>query len=150
MVNRTPDIPVVCRCTHISIAEHEACYKNGIVQRDISLNNIILSGGQGHLIDFDHSKFTSQMATLELAESKQISQSLRSTFLLAFDRSIVERAEAIARTKTSSTYLLNLKEFYRSDDDSDQPPLSPKDLGWPEASRAQAQEYRLMAIPGFL
>jgi len=44
--------------------EHEKCYREGIVQRDVSVNNIIVSNGEGHLIDFDHAKFTGKFKSV--------------------------------------------------------------------------------------
>ena len=42
----------------MSCSEHKECYHIGIIQQDVSANNIISNNEVGHLIDFDYSKVT--------------------------------------------------------------------------------------------
>ncbi len=52
------------------------CYHVGIIQQDISTNNIIISNGVGHLIDFDHSKVTQQFKPQVIGNHQRIEEYL--------------------------------------------------------------------------
>ena len=68
--------------------EHEKCYRKGIVQRDVSTNNIIVSNGEGHLIDFDHAKFTGQFKSVANGVSEKIEKRFWKPFLSMFDEAV--------------------------------------------------------------
>jgi len=57
----------------MSYLEHKKCYCARIVQRDVNVNNIIISNRQGHLIDFMPSSLgnSNQRHTVFLRESRR-------------------------------------------------------------------------------
>ena len=108
--------------------EHEKCYREGIVQRDVSVNNIIVSNGEGHLIDFDHAKFTGQFKSVANGVPKRIEEDLRKIFLREFDEAVISRAEEMMGNSTdASIYLVTLQKGIETGE-----PLTFQDLGWCE------------------
>ena len=75
----------------ISYLEHEKCYRTGIVQRAVSVNNIIISNGEGHLIDFDHAKFTGRFKSVANGVPERIEEDLRKPLLRKFDEAVISR-----------------------------------------------------------
>ena len=77
----------------MSCSEHEKCYHAEIIQQDISTNNIIISNGVGHLIDFDHSKVIQQFKWL----------------LGKFEELVISRAEEMMNNSDDAQeYLISL------------------------------------------
>lgn len=113
-----------------AVLEHEQCYKKGIVQQDISMNNIIISNGHGHLIDFDHSKISAQFKTLKRENPKQIRDKSRAPLLDYFEESAIRAAEEIYDL-LAEAYLIQVRDKYNP---STTPELllSLEDLGWPK------------------
>ena len=108
--------------------EHEKCYRKGIVQRDVSTNNIIVSSGEGHLIDFDHAKFTGQFKSVPNGVPKRIEEDFRKPFLRKFDEAVISRAEEMMGNSTdASIYLVTLQKGIETGE-----PLTFQDLGWCE------------------
>jgi len=108
--------------------EHEKCYREGIVQRDVSVNNIIVSNGEGHLIDFDHAKFTGQFKSVASGVPKRIEEDFRKPFLRKFDEAVISRAEEIMGDPGEAhTYLSALDKGIDVRE-----PLTLQDLGWCE------------------
>ena len=108
--------------------EHEKCYREGIVQRDVSTNNIIISNGEGHLIDFDHAKFTGRFKSVANGASERIEEKLRTYFLDKFDEEVISRAEKImGNSNHASSYLMALQKGIEVKE-----PLTLQDLGWCE------------------
>ncbi|KAJ3566488.1 hypothetical protein NP233_g6977 [Leucocoprinus birnbaumii] len=112
-----------------AIKDHEVCYRNGIIQRDVSLNNIIISNGRGHLIDFDHSKFTRQFKPLNTGTARRIRDEER--ILQSFEESVVRSAEMC--DLNPEIYLLSAKDGVESviGPRDTQQRLSLEDFGWP-------------------
>jgi len=69
--------------------EHEKCYHEGIIQRDVSINNIIVSNGEGHLIDFNHAKFTGQFKSVVNGVPERIKEFWRQWSLSEFDEAVI-------------------------------------------------------------
>jgi len=108
--------------------EHEKCYREGIVQRDVSVNNIIVSNGKGHLIDFDHAKFTGQFKSMANGVPKRIKKDFREAFLHKFDEAVISRAEEMMGNSTDAfIYLVTLQKGIETGE-----PLTFQDLGWCE------------------
>ena len=108
--------------------EHEKCYREGIVQRDVSVNNIIVSNGEGHLIDFDHAKFTGKFKPMANGVPKRMEEELRRYFLRKFDEAVISRAEEIMGNPIKAhIYLSALTEGIDVRE-----PLTLQDLGWRE------------------
>ena len=108
--------------------EHEKCYREGIIQRDVSVNNIIVSNGEGHLIDFDHAKFTGKFKSVANGVPKRIEEDLRKYFLRKFDEAVISRAEEMMGNSTdASIYLVTLQKGIETGE-----PLTFQDLGWCE------------------
>ena len=108
--------------------EHEKCYRKGIVQRDVSTNNIIVSNGEGHLIDFDHAKFTGQFKSVANGVSEKIEKRFRKPFLSMFDEAVISRAEEMMGDPAEAhTYLSALIKGIKVVE-----PLTLQDLGWCE------------------
>jgi len=105
--------------------EHEKCYREGIIQRDVSVNNIIVSNGEGHLIDFDHAKFTGQFKSVANGVPKRIEEDFRKPFLRKFDEAVISRAEEMMGNPAE--YLSSLLEGIEAEE-----PLTLQDLGWCE------------------
>jgi len=108
--------------------EHEKCYREGIVQRDVSTNNIIISNGEGHLIDFDHAKFTGRFKSVANGVSERIEEDFRKLLLRKFDEEVISRAEKImGNPGKANAYLSALVEAIEV-----RKPLTFRDLGWCE------------------
>ena len=108
--------------------EHEKCYREGIVQRDVSTNNIIISNGEGHLIDFDHAKFTGRFKSVANGVSERIEEDFRKPLLRKFDEAVISRAEKImGNSNHASSYLMELQKGSEV-----RKPLTFRDLGWCE------------------
>ena len=108
--------------------EHEKCYRKGIVQRDVSTNNIIVSNGEGHLIDFDHAKFTGQFKSVPNGVPERIKNLTRQGLLLEFDEAVISRAEEMMDNPIKAhIYLIALTEGIKTGQ-----PLTLQDLGWCE------------------
>ena len=75
----------------MSYLEHKKCYCARIVQRDVNVNNIIISNRQGHLIDFDHAKFTGQFKPTTHGVPERIEEGLREYLLGKFDEAVVSQ-----------------------------------------------------------
>jgi len=86
---------IACRKTTLAnvYLKYEKYYRKEIVQRDVSTNNIIVSNGEGHLIDFDHAKFTGQFKSVANGISEKIKKQFWKPFLSMFDEAIISRAE---------------------------------------------------------
>ena len=108
--------------------EHEKCYRKGIVQRDVSTNNIIVSNGEGHLIDFDHAKFTGQFKSVTNGVPERIKNFTRQGLLPEFDEAVISRAEEMMGNPIKAhVYLIALTEGIAVGE-----PLTLQDLGWCE------------------
>ena len=108
--------------------EHEKCYRGGIVQRDVSTNNIIISNGEGHLIDFDHAKFTGKFKSVANGASERIEEDFRKPFLRKLDEAVISRAEEMmGNPGKAHSYLSALTEGIEVEE-----PLTLQDLGWCE------------------
>jgi len=108
--------------------EHEKCYREGIVQRDVSTNNIIVSNGEGHLIDFDHAKFTGQFKSVPNGVTKRMEEDLRKYFLCKCDEAVISRAEEMMGDPAKAlVYLGALMQGIEVVE-----PLTLQDLGWCE------------------
>ena len=108
--------------------EHEKCYREGIVQRDVSINNIIVSNGEGHLIDFDHAKFTGKFKSVANGVPKRMEEDFRKPFLRMFDETVISRAEEMmGNSIDASIYLVTLQKGIETGE-----PLTFQDLGWCE------------------
>ena len=104
--------------------EHEKCYREGIIQRDVS----VMSNGEGHLIDFDHAKFTGQFKSVANGVPKRIKEGFRKAFLHKFDEAVISRAEEMMGNSTdASIYLVTLQKGIETGE-----PLTFQDLGWCE------------------
>ena len=91
--------------------EHEKCYREGIIQRDVSVNNIIVSNGEGHLIDFDHAKFTGKFKSVANGVPKRIEEDYRKFFLRKFDEAVISQAEEIMGNSSDAlSYLVALQK----------------------------------------
>ena len=115
--------------------EHEKCYREGIVQRDVSTNNIIISNGEGHLIDFDHAKFTGRFKSVANGASERIEEKLRTYLLDKFDEEVISRAEEMMGNGNQALlYLDTLRVIQPTSKlpSGQQLRLSMKDLGWCE------------------
>ena len=108
--------------------EHEKCYREGIVQRDVSVNNIIVSNGEGHLIDFDHAKFTGKFKSVANGVPKRMEEELRRYFLRKFDEAVISRVEEMmGNSDDALSYLVALQKGIEVGE-----PLTLQDLGWCE------------------
>ena len=108
--------------------EHEKCYREGIVQRDVSVNNIIVSNGEGHLIDFDHAKFTGKFKPMANGVPKRMEEELRRYFLRKFDEAVISRVEEMmGNSDDALSYLVALQKGIEVGE-----PLTLQDLGWCE------------------
>jgi len=106
--------------------EHEKCYQEGIVQQDVSTNNIIVSNGEGHLIDFDHAKFTGQFKSVPNGVTKRMAEDLQKHFLSMFDEAVISRAkEMMGDPAKALVYLGTLIQGIKVVE-----PLTLQDLGW--------------------
>ncbi|KAJ3553422.1 hypothetical protein NP233_g12647 [Leucocoprinus birnbaumii] len=63
-----------------AIADHEKLYRQGVIQRDVSPHNILLFEGEGHLIDFDHSKISIPRTLLDLSAKPESPARTREAF----------------------------------------------------------------------
>ncbi|KAF5356963.1 hypothetical protein D9756_006582 [Leucocoprinus leucothites] len=113
-----------------AIIEHEEYYKKRIIQRDINVNNIIISKGQGHLIDFDYSKITAQFKTLKREYPKQIGEKHRLAWLDYFEESAIRATEELYDLRPGE-YLVEVCNKYNPSETPDLL-LSLDDLGWPK------------------
>ena len=121
---------IACKKTTLAnvYLEHEKCYRKGIVQRDVSTNNIIVSNGEGHLIDFDHAKFTGQFKSVPNGVSEKIEKRFRKPFLSMFDEAVISRAEEMMGDPAKAlVYLGTLIQGIEVVE-----PLTLQDLGWCE------------------
>jgi len=108
--------------------EHEKCYRERIIQRDVSVNNIIVSNGEGHLIDFNHAKFTGQFKSVAIGVSDRIKEFWRQKLLSEFDEPVISRAEEMMDNPIKAhIYLISLTEGIKAEE-----PLILQDLGWCE------------------
>ena len=112
----------------MSFSEHEKCYRAGIIQRDISDYNIIISNGEGHLIDFDCSKVTQRFQPQVNGDHQRIEESFRQLLPEEFEESVISRAEEIMGSSGSAKHYLTgllVNNVHTR-------PLSFNDLGWCE------------------
>ncbi|EKM83214.1 hypothetical protein AGABI1DRAFT_104928 [Agaricus bisporus var. burnettii JB137-S8] len=96
------------------VEELGSLYKKGIIHRDVSPGNLILSDSGGHIIDFDHSKITfeTRKATVQRKESEDV----------------LEVASAILEnTAPAENYVGYLKILWNVKDR----PATPTDFRWP-------------------
>jgi serine/threonine protein kinase len=121
---------------HLS-SDHERCYKAGIIHRDVSVNNIVLSGGEGHLIDFDHCKitnrstdhFTHLIANPPPTDPKERWRTVWST---VFEKRILD---IIAATHPGEKPLSSLQQRLRPELFEQSTPVSVSDLGWDQVRK---------------
>ena len=105
--------------------EHEKCYHEGVVQQDVSINNIIVSNGEGHLIDFNHAKFTGQFKSVVNGVFKRIKEFWCQWLLSEFDEAIIFQAEEIMDNSSDAlSYLVALQKGIETRE-----PLTLQDLG---------------------
>jgi len=126
--------------------EHEKCYCEGIVQQDVSTNNIIISNGEGHLIDFDHAKFTGRFKSVANDVPERIKEFWRQGLLSEFDEAVISRAEEMMGNANQALLYLHTLMVVQP---TSKPPsgqqlrLSMKDLGW-------CEEVNLILLMGSL
>ena len=112
----------------MSFSEHEKCYHIGIIQQNISTYNIIISNGEGYLIDFDCSKVTQLFEPQVNGDYQRIEESFCQSLLEEFEESVIFQAEEIMGSSISAqeylTSLLVNNVHIR--------PLSFNDLEWCE------------------
>ena len=121
--------------------EHEKCYRGGIVQRDVSTNNIIISNGEGHLIDFDHAKFTGRFKSVANSVPERIRESWRQELLSEFDEAVISRAEEMMGNPGKAlSYLVELQGDIEIGE-----PLTFQDLGWCEKVSPARPSYGKLA-----
>jgi serine/threonine protein kinase len=146
---------------HLQLSsDHERCYKAGIIHRDVSVNNIVLSGGEGHLIDFDHCKITNRSTdyfTRLIAEPPPTDpkERWRTMWSAIFEKRILD---IIAVTHSGEEHIplgslerrLHPKLFERSN------LVSASDLGWDQVRETLLRSppilmcyFQLYRIPSF-
>ncbi|KAF9453694.1 hypothetical protein P691DRAFT_771245 [Macrolepiota fuliginosa MF-IS2] len=106
--------------------ELEAMYKNGIIHRDVSLHNGIITKTGGHIIDFDHSKITTQFAPLP-RDGAALDLSQCALLSRAYGDEVIQLAERIYG-ELAGTYLLNASIAHRPSPHSNA--YTAHDLGW--------------------
>ena len=113
--------------------EHEKCYREGIVQRDVSTNNIIISNGEGHLIDFDYAKITGRFKLVANGVPERIKEFWYQGLLSKFDEAVISQAEEMmGNANQAFLYLHTLMVVQPTSKlpSGQQLRLSMKDLGW--------------------
>lgn len=110
-------------------SEHEWLYKAGIIHCDISTNNILISGGKGSLIDFNHSKIMICTQTLSLLTSEYLRP--KSAWTDYFPK-VDERVFEFAKWRLGCiavAYLYSVAEMWKLDlEDGDVKTMT--DFGW--------------------
>ena len=94
----------------MSCSEHKECYHIGIIQQDVSANNIISNSKVGHLIDFDYSKVTQQFKPQINSNYQRIRKSLYQVLLKYFEKlAILQVEEMMGNYNHTHEYLSHLK-----------------------------------------
>ncbi|KAF7777865.1 hypothetical protein Agabi119p4_3937 [Agaricus bisporus var. burnettii] len=89
-------------------------YKKGIIHRDVSPGNLIISDSGGHIIDFDHSKITYEIGKVAVQRKES--------------EDVWEAASAILEnTDAAEIYVRQLKHLWNVKDR----PATPTDFRWP-------------------
>ncbi|KAF7777864.1 hypothetical protein Agabi119p4_3936 [Agaricus bisporus var. burnettii] len=89
-------------------------YKKGIIHRDVSPGNLIISDSGGHIIDFDHSKITYEIGKVAVQRKES--------------EDVWEAASAILEnTDAAEMYVTQLKHLWNVKDR----PATPTDFRWP-------------------
>ncbi|KXN89328.1 hypothetical protein AN958_05826 [Leucoagaricus sp. SymC.cos] len=113
-----------------ALLDLEVCYINGIIHRDVSINNILVNQGYGHLIDFDHSKISTRFEPLELINGKKLEPELRDLMKRRhFDEELLDEIEQIYGSKAEK-YLPDIPAGYSSPERDQGTAVSFESMGW--------------------
>ncbi|KXN89335.1 hypothetical protein AN958_05833 [Leucoagaricus sp. SymC.cos] len=108
----------------------EICYRNGIIHRDVSINNILVNEGYGHLIDFDHSKISTRFEPLEPINGKKLDPGFRALMKHRhFDEELLDEIERIYGSD-AETYLSLIRTGYSFSERDQGTAVSFERLGW--------------------
>ncbi|XP_006458684.1 hypothetical protein AGABI2DRAFT_176932 [Agaricus bisporus var. bisporus H97] len=96
------------------VEELGSLYKKGIIHRDVSPGNLIISDSGGHIIDFDHSKITFEIGKVAVQRKES--------------EDVLEVASAILENKDAAeNYVRQLKHLWKVKDRL----ATPTDFRWP-------------------
>ncbi|XP_006458689.1 hypothetical protein AGABI2DRAFT_115720 [Agaricus bisporus var. bisporus H97] len=96
------------------VEELGSLYKKGIIHRDVSPGNLIISDSGGHIIDFDHSKITYEIGKVVVQRKES--------------EDVLEVASAVfGDTAKAEGYVGHLKTLWNVKDR----PATPTDFRWP-------------------
>ncbi|KAF5356976.1 hypothetical protein D9756_006629 [Leucocoprinus leucothites] len=139
-----------------AIADHEKCYRRGIIQRDVSINNILLSGDTGHLIDFDHSKLSTRMAFPNPPAKRELATDERDLYSKSLNDHLFDAIERLYGAEIGA-YLYRAKPTWLSRYPHLSRLLSFDDLGWidelytiPNFKGRQPGPGRVTGTPAFI
>ncbi|KAF5356954.1 hypothetical protein D9756_006628 [Leucocoprinus leucothites] len=122
-----------------AVIDHEKFYRHGVIQRDVSVNNIFLSSGTGHLIDFDHCKLSTRMVVPEPPPKHKLTMEERNFYSGFLSDRLFDTAERMYG-KEAWIYLTTARRPWKSMYPHPSDRLSPGDLGWID---------KLYTIPNF-
>ncbi|KXN80671.1 hypothetical protein AN958_08514 [Leucoagaricus sp. SymC.cos] len=131
------------KALHGALHDLEICYKEGIIHRDVSINNNLVNEGYGHLIDFDHSKISTQFRPFKPTNEAKIEPDFRAFMKHRhFDDELLDEIERIYGSN-AETYLSQalIRTSYFFSERDQRTAVSFESMGWTR------ERYK---IPGFV